>query len=1373
MSNIVKAPNTKTPNTLPATQTGNSLAVSQQNQLANDSISNLPPIFDDLEINIVDVSSGVYNHAYDYADERLRQQTCEKGLKTFFKRVWLNWSHDYLRQKYAREGIEQQVQENNLFVLQNGTADDHNNAMKAIIDRFASPDLRLHQSENDDTQPSAEKVRLQEDIKQIVLQYVQGDIDENQLLENKKSLLKTYKPTTKDKKSGLLYADNILEVAQNAKAAYKISQGIKAIDQALNVKLNKAQVGVRTEVVQTATDRLIDKINKRKIGLLANETAVGATVAIGLALGKITVQKAVTAVLSTVTLGVATGGIAGIRENYHIKQERQMHLRQMAEGSVIDSSNNKRRSAIEATRYDSKKAEALSSALTSAITECRQTPNDQNIEKLILVMEEAKTRETLSVNQKIDLISYKNKFTVEEERLELARLVAQAKASLIKMSEASDNTFDAKKISDQSKKVSEDINNTLNQDVDNKEASFKKLKLKKVLGAIAVAGTFGVILGGITQELRADTINPGMKGLLNKFTPHQNRQTELNYFLDKQKHFKNVYSHFKNNKIFSQGSGSINIPNGYHIVKSKNPNFNNLVNSKGKIIARHIGFTSSGLLNKDTITQLKNHGFKFNTLTEQTNTIHPTITTQNLNPTQYIQAHKSQFTSVNRQLWYTQNNPQINQNELKLDWGGNYGSGIDSSGNYVMNVSHMLSNGSYVGNNSTNVWQLIHSGQLKLAVSLTKGTENKVIFVPVSANGTAIFNKNNPLFSSLFTNVNGQAQFKGAYIEAAQLMGKNAHNAENVRMLATVVGNNQLTTITQQVSIPSVGHITELIPPKLLKLSSLGSFLPIEITPAIPFRARLGLEGLVTPINQLPDSSSLSPVPPSTTPQIALTSSVPPSVTSASKPNFTPNLNAAKEITNYNQHLAQSESTYFDNIKKTVENIPNLKNLSSNTKAIVILPVNIIEDAEKVYETLSLYNQQDQEAKSQTLILLNAYTFPQEELASDEINKRSLLAKKNIHQAIHDFPELDIAYIENKLGQQDEKVNKIDQLYATTATKTLYDMALFAIDNANQTKQKDPQQDVLLIRNSIDTQGMKRHYLKNMINHFEKYSTADGFRGLNYHQTRSHVDYPGFGLVTKFEEIMNIIGGSNTIKSTVKTPETNFAIKSSTLAQINSLNMGSEEELSKQTDTDILVSKIYHLRSSKESINKSNKFPAPIKIVPGATLDIESARQLLAYRLGKSITSQEVDVKDFNKKFDENVLFQKENLVTKFPEVVRRINDQITAVAQEWSTDEKRIRVGLKMLFPLTTHDQKIIYKFGWNQGKVKFEFTPDGEKWLYNKMVHGTSNPSRNLDNPQGDKLDLYGLATKRRLYNLTSQHSKRQIVTQISRLVLPTMQK
>jgi hypothetical protein len=786
----------------------------------------------ELHIEVLDVSrTAVQAKAIDHGDAYIAEQTSQHGFKGVMKRIWHgNLAHDYIRQREIQHGRSTIVAERNSFALSGGTLEEHDAAMSAVVNRFTEGFLHEGESSHalDDTEPSQ---RLRTGVTELVRGFAVGSVTAEVLAEEKVRLLSDYGRTlsAEDRNKGLLFANNITEVAIAAKAAVANGLAVDKIDQLLSINSGEAQTGARTEARQTATDKIVNKLYSTKAGALVNETTLALGVGVVMTIGKFTTRKAATAAGAFVGLGVGAGLIAGARAHAKIGQERQLHMRQRATGGEMPIAGSaKRREAMEGTRYDTVRATDLQDRLAQARAAVDEA-NPATTDALLNSVCEISTRIRLSDEESKDLIQYKSETSLEQERHSLDLTLAEAKIQLMR------SGVSAATITERASAVVE----LLRSDITDKDRVFGKLQRQQTIKMAAIGFGSGMVIGTVVQEVKA-AFSDDIQGVFESDATSQDRRTLLAGIFRSHNH--SVANHVApvGNETPLNDNLSIGLPPDYHMQATSTGHYQ-LLGPNGSPIVDDVALDSNGQIEQSSLTALHNAGVNPSSHLEHYTTTSTVLEKSTLTPQQYLQAHPSQFTDIHRELWYDNDTTIFDKNELRLDWGGQGGSGVAANGDYQFDVKSMFPAGSFHEGANTDAQQLISSGKMAIALSMDKASQASALMIHVDTNGIATIKADSWEARSMFENRNGQAHYVGGYAEAVQLMGQNPNGGETVRSLATVVGDNQPKAAEESVSnIVLTQHDRTVMDMNIVEKSDL----PVEIPFPIPVYGRRGLESL-------------------------------------------------------------------------------------------------------------------------------------------------------------------------------------------------------------------------------------------------------------------------------------------------------------------------------------------------------------------------------------------------------------------------------------------------------------------------------------------------------------------------------------------------
>lgn len=826
-----------------------------------------PPTQEELQaqlgVQIVDVSTGFEAARVDLAEENINQQTTVaepaesklgrfgQALASMPKKIWYgNVARDFIRQRHIRKGLHDEASQQ-----------AYSESMGVVVERFADETVALSRGETNAAIDSVEHGQeLDVQLKSLISSFARdSSMSVEVLREERTRLLSEFgeKVHKDDRKKGIVFADNILEVAINARAAFRHGVGIDDIETALSAKAGEARTGARTEAKRDAVDNVIEKLGNSRFGSMINETTLAIGAGIVMSVTKTVARNGTMAAARVLGLGVGAGVLGGLRERLHIKQDRQLHGRQMAEGGEAGGRiTGKRREQLEATRYET----ASASDLLLGLDSLHERLGAENVTSATLAdavssLAHVDTRLKLSDELNSDFIAFDSKESLEEQRYALMKRVAELK---VELQTAVDGLDDSQITS--AGLVSRDVNETLdamsswtadimNADVSEKDHAFQAVRRSRALKMGMVSFGTGVVFGTLIQETKA-MFSADLQGVFEDASSKDDRRTMLASMF---RHDKSAAGHLIDGHLDPQTvneHGSAILPLGYKLVDADGGQV--LIGADGKVVADHIQFGADGRLDEKTAFLLESKGIKLSETVKDFEVTHKETITIDRTPEEYRNAHPEQFTAVERELWYDNNTPGVfDRNELKLWWGAD-GVGVNADGNYVFNVSHMMPEGSFHGDQAANFQQLLESGQLKMAISTDRGSQNFVDLISFDSSGNAVIDSKSFTGQSAFATVDGHAQFVGGFAEAVQVTGQNAEGETTMRMLATVVGDNQPKTGTD--TITEVFRETDH---RVFTTFEAPRDIPVEVPPILPLYGRKGLETLTSPY----ESSGDLPVP--------------------------------------------------------------------------------------------------------------------------------------------------------------------------------------------------------------------------------------------------------------------------------------------------------------------------------------------------------------------------------------------------------------------------------------------------------------------------------------------------------------------------------
>lgn len=1181
-----------------------------------------------LTIAVVDQSRDINAAARDYAETRIREEDYEFAenhgkIRKLLHNIWRGENGittPYLRNKYYEEG-KRIAKENGITSLYTDDKSLWEAATGATIDRFASEyDESIHNEAGESREELADDSPFGKSVKKLIENFAKGDSrlgDKKSFDEAKNRILRQLNQYGNGDGligEGDLKIDNIWEIAQAVKERIDHGESVDAVIQGMKIYSGESRSGVRTEAYQSKVDKVVEKVQS-KAGPLVSPEAIGSIAAVAtgvLRVGKGSLAKALGV---TVLPGGLTGVLSGVREYRRLGKERSVHSREMAQGGSFD--NESRREEMDEFRYNTVSAEHLTNSLREFID--RDDLSPEELQKGYESLVNAASRTAMSDRERADFISYSSAENVEIERFDLDVAIAEAKVKLKgKLGELPEE-FRRDLGIDKNDTISDAINKStelmqsLSEDKNKKDQLFKRLRWKNTAKSAAIGFASGLLAGVVVQEAAA-LFSSEYDGLLERAISGDtkgDRQTVLDAIVHREGSSGNTIlsSDTYSSHSIGNGDGNVKLPDNYKFTYNDDGTAN-IIGPDNKLFAHNISFEANGSLSQSSQEYLQGKGVVIENLSSAVDG--KELTSRYLSVNEYLDHYQSKTTNITRDFWYDNNTPGVSDgNELNLHWEER---GPD--GSIRLSIADMTNDGSYYGHDSASWSDGTQNGSLKFAVSASIDNQDRVFMVDIAPDGSINIPPDSPAASLFSVDEHGQMEFNGAYGEVVSVQDVDSDGITHVAPMATMEGNNSITTISTPVEVPTshVAYETKM------------TFPPIEVSkPNVDVVEGFGAPGIVTrkPLEKIARRrSNYYNQYQYRNGYMERRESQLEDISPRLKENSNATLELGEEAARYKQWLASTRgSDYVDQIEQGINNSKELQQAPGDIDFVVTIPVAAASESENIYNTLGLLARQDSDDIEKSLILLNVNWLDE---AKSDSKKASNIRKTiaEIDRARKDFPHLRIATIEREYNR--ESVEKTGGVIGYVA-QDLQSAALLWLQQQIENGKRSPSQDAIIQRYDADIRGMSKHAWRDIRRAFSKYPETDIFKGVTRFGTDQYEKYPGFGLVMDMETNISAI---RAIGGDVGTGGANFGARASTVAAVNGI--GDVRVYSGAGSDDIEIgARINTARAGRFTdgsnggyYNYNGSVSANVnrrvgRLVSGSTVDTDAERLISRYMDGK------------------------------------------------------------------------------------------------------------------------------------------------------------
>lgn len=1317
----------------------------------------------------IDQSYDSKTNARDRAERRhAAEMERSSGIGGFLNKIWKgNLAKLYYIKKYTNEAELEHERNQNINHGSEMSAEDQARATQLLLEQFGNEDANdsaIHFGAGEEKRVHSADGEYATGIKDIIRKNFDGEYaTQDDFVEAHKRFVQQYRENHSNEGStneGLVEVNNLFDIANAVRSSVEHGESLDNVLSNMIIVSGESRTGVRTEAELDVVDKIVEKFSKSKIGMLVSPNTVAVASSIALSIANFGGRSLFGAITKAFVPGAAASLWAGAREHALSKKDRATNSRERARGETSQS-DDRLRDDMEQTRYETVSAEELMNSIDSSCFEgmfddCDQEQSHSKILDALGNIAAIETRIRLSDETSADFISYSN-VLVGTERLELDRKLAEAKVLLNNQIESNAINLDdlyrkfglseygpdemtdlgANKLGEIVEIISGAFEDSIEDDVTDKDASFRVLKGKRVAVAVAKAFVTGTVIGtivgellpnrfGIVDKMMGGNLAPGESVTIPEALFGGNTTTSA------------VEINPANLANLSSSGGEIPLSSGGKLVATGDNLFSMFGSNNAELVS-DLKINPDGNFSEEAIKQLGGQGIDVASSTEGVEVIVNQAT--EVSKADFVQNHLSEMTKITHDLWYDNNTPApvFDKNELGLHLGSN--GGVTETG-YQYNISSMAADGSYHEGFSADATV----ENLKAAITVDDATGSHVIMLDIDKQTGSIDIPKGSLASNFFNvDADGQAEFTGAYLEVVQVNGIDAAGVEHISPLATLEGTNSPESILD--SVPTkvienhvVHNFTEnhniVIPP----------FIPVEPRETMK-TTRRGVErgyGYNTNYNYMSNAEMESR-------------------RSETSPRLIENPEAilvpGDEYSFYKDLLRSNKGNeYVAEIESVVSKSPELNSIDSNIKTIVKIPVNAAgeSESENIYNVLTkAYGSQKQEALENSLILLHVNWFDRYD--KDEAALRANIAKtrSEIQRAKNDFPQIKIATIESEWKRSEIKGGIIGYV-----SRKLDDVALLALESATSSGRMDKSQDVLLIRNDADPKGLATNYLERYNGDFANNPTVDIFTGTTSFDNTKASRLPGFVFAANFMQSLDIISASRGER--VHTAGANFGVRASVLAAVGAT--GFDDYNGVGSDDVQIGRRIVPVRKGVISNNSrsaggyynsgqtgSNKRKVAMR-VHGARVDTDSDRGEEVYAKGVPIIYQ------WNEGFDDNgykprnfnlknQAITAESIGADFDNIVTHLSNDMEATINYSGVSESTLRTALEFTFPGMKGSGYNLWSTP-DEG-FRFEITPQGASYLKNHLTRS-----------RGGRPDTYGDRKLRQLYQARQSTSSRQAI-------------
>lgn len=680
------------------------------------------------------------------------------------------WRNLFLGKKI--ETISQS--EKNLFSDPEKKA-EHDREMQSLLERFQESYLEAAGKEAKNRLTDPEHAQ---EITNLIKEYATGDMADEDFTKRKEAIVSVVKEKHPEFfLNNELSVDSFLEAARQYRKA--MAHDAKLLDADINFEIDFgiARKAIKTEAHKTWTDKIVEKMQRSRLG----SAFTPATVATAVSIANYFVRKPLAMLGGSVGLGALLGYF---RRSNEVNKDRATHAMERAMGRV--SANERRQTMREL--YDKiiqnqKPVTEIIDDIASAHLNIQEAGemNPELMQQLAQALAEAEARMSLGEEAAQDFIRFESEYSLENNRLQLLKTIAEGKVFL-----QNNSNLNYAQFFDQRK-------NTLRIEMEEKDKEATKFRRSESRKAAVIGAATGFVVGGITQQgaaLLGDQIQnlswlrPG--GLATSLEQLANSTQE--YFTGTkgtwgpEAALRSLTEQFSLPIEGLAGETQVQIPEGTQLIPSlTEPGKFSLVDENSKSIL------GSFLLDQQT--------GKFSPI--EINDPNLELRVGSLGITDGEGAGLDyQMAEVDR--WYSNDTTKFDLNELRGIYGGVGNGGFSTDGkSFEFDLNYLKEGQSFVGEHKPNLNQLMSEGKLKIMIIPEAGPggpdyniANNAVFLDIDPSTNKVITTDPNILAMFEKNSNGETIFHGSRWHIVEMLGVGDNGQEKVASVATVIGKN-------------------------------------------------------------------------------------------------------------------------------------------------------------------------------------------------------------------------------------------------------------------------------------------------------------------------------------------------------------------------------------------------------------------------------------------------------------------------------------------------------------------------------------------------------------------------------------------------------